>query len=65
MPLKGKGHTVPQWKALRYGKDDLLGLSSGRTLNIYQDVLKSGNLQHKHGFVDFHGTTLHTLCSKI
>ena len=46
-------------KALRYGKDDSRGQTCGSTLNIHQDVLKSGNLQHKQGFVDSQfGTTV-------
>ena len=45
-------HTVPHWKALRYGKDNSRGLSCISTLNIHQGVLKSGNLLHKRGFVD-------------
>ena len=47
-----QGHIVPHLKARRYGKYDLRGLSYGSTVNIYQDVLKSGNLLHKRGFVD-------------
>ena len=44
---------------LRYGKDDSRGLSCGSTLNIRQDVLKSGNLLHKQGIVDSQfGTTI-------
>ena len=55
-----QGHTVPHWKALRYGKADLRGLSCGSTLKIYQDVLKSGSLLHKQGFVDSQfGTTVY------
>ena len=50
--LKVQGHTVPHWKALRYGKYNSRWQSCGSTLNIYQDVLKSGNSQHKRGFVD-------------
>ena len=30
----------------------LRGQICGNTLNIYQDILKSGNLLHKQGFVD-------------
>ena len=47
--LEEEGHTIPHWKALRYGKGDSRWQSCGSTLNIYKDVLKSGNLQ---GFVD-------------
>ena len=50
--LKIEGHIVHQWKALRYSKDDSRGLSCGSTLNIHQNLLKSGNLLHKQGFVD-------------
>ena len=32
----GTRHTVPHWKALRYGKDDLRGKSCGSTINIYR-----------------------------
>ena len=57
-PLKVQDHTVPHWKALRYGKDDSKGLSYGSILNIYQAVFKSGNLLHKRGIIDFQfGTT--------
>ena len=42
----------PNLKALRYGKDDSRGQSCGSTLNIHQDVLKSGNLLYKWGFFD-------------
>ena len=49
---KIQGHIVHHWKAVRYSKDDSRGLSCGSTLNIHQDLLKSGNLLHKQGFVD-------------
>ena len=39
-----KGHIVPHWKALRYGKDDSREKSCGSILNIHQDGLKSGNI---------------------
>ena len=58
-PLWVQSHTVLHWKALRYGKDDSTGLSCGSTLNIHQEVLESGNLLHKRGFVDSQfGTTV-------
>ena len=50
--LEVQGHTVPHWKALRYGNDESRGISYNSTLNICQDVLKSGNLLHKRGFDD-------------
>ena len=46
------GHTVPHWKALRYGKDGSKGLSCGSTSSICEDFLKSDNLLHKQGLVD-------------
>ena len=52
MPLEVQGHTVPHWKALRYGKDQSRGVSYDITLSICQDVLKTGNLLHKQGIVD-------------
>ena len=52
MPFEIQSHTVPHWKALRYGKDDSRGLSCGSNPNIQRDVMKSGNLLHKWGFVD-------------
>ena len=47
--LEEEGHTIPHWKALRYGKGDLGWQSCGSTLNIIEDVLKricyiNGNL---------------------
>ena len=47
-----KSHTVPHWKALRYGKDESKRLSYDSTPSICPDVLKSDNLLHKQGFVD-------------
>ena len=59
-PLGTGSYTVSHWKALRYDKDDSRGQSCGSTLNIHQDVLKSRNLLHKLGFVDYqYGTTVH------
>ena len=53
-------HTAPHWKALRFGKDNSRWQSFGSTLNIHQDVLKSGNLLHKRAFVDSQfGTTVY------
>ena len=52
MPLEVKGHTVPHWKDLRYGKDEIRGLTRGSISRICQDVLKSVNLLHNWGFVD-------------
>ena len=46
------GHTVPHWKALRYGKDESRELSCGSTSSICQGILKSHNLLHKQGFVE-------------
>ena len=45
-------HFLRSWEALRHGKDNSRGLSCGNTLNIHQDILKSGNLLDKRGFVD-------------
>ena len=42
---------MPHWKALRYGKYELRGLSCGSILSICQDVWKSGNLLYKLGSV--------------
>ena len=53
------GHTVPNWKALRYGKDESRGISCGSTSSICQDILKSDNLLHKQGFVKTQ--SLHTV----
>ena len=44
--------TTVHWRALRYGKCEPRGLSCGSTLNICQDVSKSANLIHVHGFGD-------------
>ena len=52
IPLEGKGHAVPQLKAIRYGIYERRGLSCNSTSSIYQDFLKSENLLHKRGFVD-------------
>ena len=55
---------MPQWKALRYGKDDSREQSCGSTFIIHQDILKSENLLHKRGregFLtpdSFHSTSL-------
>ena len=55
----GMDHTLRNWRALRYGKDDSRGLSCGSTLNVPQVVLKSGNLLRKQGFADSQfGTTV-------
>ena len=53
IPLEVQGHIVPHWKAPRYGKDELLGLSYDSTLSIFQDVLKSGNFLHKRGWFSY------------
>ena len=58
MPLEVQSHAVPHWKALRYGKDKSRRLSCGSTLNIHQDILKSGNLLHKWGFVDSQSSSI-------
>ena len=55
MPLEMQGHTVPHWKALRYGKYQASGLS---TFSIGQDILKSANLPHKLSFLD---SLIHTI----
>ena len=44
--------TVHHWTALRHGKYESKGFICGGTYSIGQDVLKSGNLLHKWGFVD-------------
>ena len=60
IPLKGLGHTVPHWKALRYGKYELSGQSCDSTLKIHQEVLKSVILLHKRGIVNsLTHTTVH------
>ena len=61
IPLELQGHKVPHLKALRCGKDQSRELGYDSTLSICQDVLKSGNLLHKLGFVDslMHTTVLH------
>ena len=51
-PLEVKGHTVAHLKALRCGKYELRGLSSGSSSSICQVVLKNGNLLHKQGSVN-------------
>ena len=51
--LEVRGHTVPHWKALRYGKDGSRGLNCGSTLSIRQDLSKSEDILNKWGFVDF------------
>ena len=51
IPIEILGHTLPHSKVLRYGKDDLRGLSCGSTSSICEDVLKSDNLLHKQAFV--------------
>ena len=48
----GTGSYSSSFEALRYGKDESRGQSCGSPLNIHQDILKSGNLLHKQGFVD-------------
>ena len=50
--LKVQGHTVPHWKALRYGKNGSRGLSCDSTFSICQDILKIENLLHKQGLVE-------------
>ena len=50
--LQVQGHTVPHWKALRYAKYELRGLSCNSNLNICQVVMKSVNLLHKQDFDD-------------
>ena len=50
----------------RYSKDDSRGQSYRTTLNIHQDILKSGNLLHEWGFVDFQfDTTVSTLTKYV
>ena len=57
--LQVQGHILAHWKALRFGKDDSRRQSCSIILNIRQDVLKSGNMLHKWGFVDSQfGTTV-------
>ena len=51
--LEVQGHTVPYRKSLKYGIYERRGLSCGSTSSICQDFLKSDNLLHKQGFVDF------------
>ena len=47
-----QGHSVPHWKALRYGRYESRGLSCGSTFSICQDILKIENLLHKQGLVE-------------
>ena len=58
-PLEVQGHTVPQQKALRYGKDRERGLSCGSTFNICQDTIKSETLLHKLTLLIFNRTSLY------
>ena len=51
--MEEKGNTIPHWKALSNGKYEPRVLCCGSTLNICQDVLRSGNLLHTQGFVLF------------
>ena len=44
-------YTVPDWRGLRYVKDESIGLDCDSTSSISQDILKSDNLLHKQGFV--------------
>ena len=60
-----QGYTVPHWKALRCGKDDSRELSCGSTLNIHQDVLKSGNILYRRGFVDYQSSSIVMNINKI
>ena len=47
-------------KAVKNGKYEKRGLSGGSTPSFCQDFLKSDNLLHKQGFVDFQTkTTVH------
>lgn len=50
--LSLQDNTIPNLKAHISAKYDPRGLSYGSTLNIYQDVMKSGDLLHKRNFVD-------------
>ena len=59
IPLEVYGHTVPHWKALRYGKNGSRELSCGSTSSICQGILKSDNLLHKRAFVKTQ--SLHTV----
>ena len=49
--LEIQGHTAPHLKAHRYGIYETRSLSCGSTSNIYQSIMKSGNLLHKWAFV--------------
>ena len=52
IPFYVKVHAVTHWKAPRYGKYDLRGLSYNGSSNICQNVMKSVNLLHKQDFDD-------------
>ena len=52
IPFEVHGCKVPRLKALKYGKYETRWLSCGSTSSICQEVLKSGNLLHKQGFVE-------------
>ena len=58
--LWGTGSCIPHLKAVKNGKYEKRGLSGGSTPSFCQDFLKSNNLLHKQGFVDFQTkTTVH------
>ena len=61
IPFEVYGHTVPDWKALRYYKGELRELSCGSTPSICKGILESDNLPHKQGFVKTQ--FLHTVLS--
>ena len=51
------GSSVPNWKALRYGKYEPRGISCNITLKTFQNILKNVNLIHKRGFDDYQSST--------
>ena len=61
--LEVQGHTAPHFKAIRRGKNEVIGLSCGNTSSIFQDIMKSECLLHKWGLVDsqFGTTVCHNL----
>ena len=63
IPFEIQGHALAHLKALSIIKYEPRGLSCGSTLNICQDILKSGNLPHKWGFGDSqtHTNVIHSI----
>ena len=60
--LKVQGHTVPHWKGLISGKNEVRGLWWGSTFNICQAFLKSVNLLHKRCLGNLLYNWIDTVC---